>query len=719
MAVPREYWGTSSAQYGEVDQFGRVIKTPQQLKEEAEQYNYHASSVPREYWGTSSAQYGEVDLNGNVVKTPQQLATEAGQQPLPYREEPKEPISLFEEPTFVSKDGTTTITRQGGTSLSKPIMPSPLAMRDERIERAKAVYEKATPAEKLGLRASTLLSSHGFEFISSGFTQYFGGTKPEEVTIGYISELGALKPRYETRYFPESSSTGMGFEPKPRKVLVSPEEQAATSAAFQNPVTEFGSLYLGGLALGTVSRAPAVVSYLSKGTRAVTLGDIGKVATGVYLGSEGITAAGYVSQGDITKAGGTILRTAGTLGALGMGFKEGEKAGELLGIQRKATELAKTGKITPQTEMEIKQATSDIFGRKIPKKSAFATRPEEVTLTVPKETGGFRKATFAEKLKVTETVKETGGTLYGSFPQEAQIKPELRRVVKDIDIGIPKGTSKAELSKNAGNIKLDIKPKTRLKEFIFYENPIELPGGTKAEPLRVQLARKITGATTPSRTIRKGGIEEYDVSRILKSQAEADILQGKKISPTRRAILERPLRERPIEAARFEPSDYSYLPQRTKITPSYLPKVERMRGSYLPSSERPSLLPSIPSSKLSGLPGNYPTIGKIPSMLPSRPSNRPPSRPSGLPSTYPSLTRSRPSLIGRYPIAERPQKAASKSIIKFDRTKTFKSIEINKSNISLKAGYAPSLIGAISSRTIKKAPKGILTGVEVRYKVKR
>lgn len=732
------------------------------------------SDIPKEYWGTSSERYGQVSPSGRIEKTPAQIAEQAGQEPL---KPPERKIEAAEGKPTPAKAIVEVAERvQAKTE------------RARKLEIARGIYQRATPSEKLGLRSTTLLSDRFWEFIASPITStLFGKKTPKEITVEHIAELRELKPITVTQtYLAPGGRSPFGVTYKEREVIMSPEQQAMQAAAFENPVTELGMFYLGGAALGGLTRAPRVVSFLTKGTktevaaRSLAVQDISRVAGGVYVGAEGIEAGTQFQRGEYAKALGTVLRTSATLGALVKGFGEGEKASELIRIRRSATELAAEGKITRQTELEVKQATVDIFERKIPARSIYETPLEDVTATIAQK-GGIREATKAEKVKLLEATSEADTLLSGSWPQESQIKLSLRRSVKDLDMGVKTealtgggkfrrrpltkeldihhkllgreeimpwrehraiheaagdlAPSQKSIIQMAGaDIKTDIHDISYLKGFIFYKKPIRVGRGQQIETLEVQLARKITGVTTPARRIRKEGLEEYDVSRILQSQAEAAKVVGKRLTPFQRILIERPLPKRPIERI-IEPSDYSYLPQRLKIIPSYLP------------SKLPSLMPSgLPSLTPSGFPSGRPS-GISP---PSRPSVLPPYTPPIIRGGYMPPPPPPPSKIGdsytpsskkyRLPYTP-PPPTPPPSIIRGGYTPPpsigddyiprdyytpppvlASGIKVMKKKklrgVFLDPGYAPSLIGALSPRRIKKVPTRTQTGVGVRFRVK-
>ena len=104
---PQKYYGTSSAEYGEVDTQGNITSTSEEIanrkkktlipqyqirnrqkqkqiqspKEPTVTYmdmnnkTAYGITPPKQYYGTSSLEYGEIDQQGNVRKTPKQFST--------------------------------------------------------------------------------------------------------------------------------------------------------------------------------------------------------------------------------------------------------------------------------------------------------------------------------------------------------------------------------------------------------------------------------------------------------------------------------------------------------------------------------------------------------------------------------------------------------------------------------------------------------------------
>ena len=640
---------------------------------------------------------GVIDLPQKRVTTEQ--VSEAPQKTIPVKDDKLAP---FKQPTFISKTGTTQITRQGGVSVRKPpswysYTPQARAIQREKdISDVSRIYEKATPQEQLGLRTKALLSPRGWEFIGSGVGQYFGKKTPKDVTISYMLGVSKLQPITETQtYLTRGGVSPYGFTYKQREVVVTPEEQTRRSAVFENPFTELGMLYVGGKVLGVASRVPKVVSFLSTGTRAQAVGDIGKVAGGVYVAAESVTAGQYFAKDEYAKGFGTVFRTTGTLGAISMGFKSGEKAGELIRIRREALKLGKVGEITPSEAEIITVGTRTSVPR-----AKFLREPEAVDVISLK--GVKQQAAFKEIRPEEE--------IFGGIAQEVGMIEPIPRI--DIDVAV-RDVTRIKPLKEAG-VK-DVKDIEMLRGFMFREPPIKTPAGRTVTSYRESYMRKLSASVDPQRLARKGKRDILDVQRFLKAERPKGLSERiQRYTPQRDVIR---------DTTRLK-TDYSYLPQRTKITPSYLPSSPRITPSILPSApskpsgvsvvpSRPPLVPSRPSAKdYYGLPPSRP-----PSKPPSRPSYRPPSRPSYAPSSRsflkpsemvysPTATITPPKKHIGYYMPEIPEG------IRRARKK-------RKGEISLRRGYAPSLIGVLSPVTLKEAPKVLQTGVGVRYRVKK
>lgn len=524
------------------------------------------------------------------------------------------------------------------------VQPSLMPRRE-----AEEIFERATPIEKAGLIGTTLLGPRGFELLGAIPSlppiepgrppkplfetiferQAFEAPKPfeaeimpEEVVFRRIEDLLKFEPEKVTIRRPVPK--GLGIEFKEFELELPREFVAAKEAAVTGPIFEIETFFLGGAAFGAATRIPRVAKVLTT----PFVQDIGKIASGVFLGREAISTGEIFAEGRVAEARGRALSLGAGLFALGKGFRVGERVGELkIGIPKKAEALVKRGLIPKRAEEIIKFGAEKGF--EFPRTTRFLTEPEEVAILGARP--GVQRRVLAE-------IKAERAEIFGSVAQEAQLAKASRRLVKDIDVAVSGSRAQVSAAKRvfkkaaAGEIKLDVKEKARLEEFLFREKPIITPRGQKITGLREQALRKLTGAVTEQRIARKGLKEVEDLERIIRQTVSGKKVAGKPLTKAEQKFIG----ARPFKAPKVKPIKEPSIP--SSLLPSKLPRslIPSAIGvkSFLPSRLRPSKVPRRAPSLLPPrmlLPSFLPP--KLPRLPPSiLPPKRPPSRlPPSLP----------------------------------------------------------------------------------------
>jgi len=603
---------------------------------------------------------------------------------------------------FTYRTGTQIVASMSPQERTQAYVAGAVGPTDAAIGRE--VYDISSPLEQVGLHAHTLLSPKGWEYGASYVTSFaFPGQRtPQDIVYETTGAMGRITTEEQ-------------------------RQQYVLSSALFNPPAEILYAYAGGLVLGTATAAvpklgQVAASGLGKGA-AVAL-------TGAYVAETGMRVSGKLGENDITGAGGELLKSGASLGAMVGGFKAGQKYGGEILLRRTDPGLGRAADIAKSLEGT---------------RSEWVRSPESIKISQLRGVPGGQRADIFARIRTADA------TVFGSVSKQSQHMPGLVRSAADVDVAAaqpralqrsllgvsPEGARPAGTSIRGprGHI-FDIKAEPELGNFPYARRPIRAPGDTRITRLDEEMWRSVYGIR--SRGGRAGWQGSKDINRFFSAartlaeskriQAERSTLfRGLRVSRAEARITE-------VEAFRLEsPKIRERLRLRTDLpeaefTGSYLPagssRLSSMLGrtslsptgpsSRTPRSGTPSAIPSGPPSLITG--GFVPPSPGAPrgrgSMLPRPPPSvfTPPSAPPRTPDPF--VPPSSP------PPTEGPPPSKTPPLIPAGFMGRPRSRKSGRGRLSVKFGYAPSLTGLYLGGTIEKAPK-ISTGLGIRAPVRR